>query len=93
MNAENPAPNMKNTDRPTRTSVSPGSTNSNAKAIAANTASVLNCRVRYAWAPSSTAWPISCIFWVPVGAASTSLRNIQPIASATKAISKTRRRA
>ena len=35
---------------------SAGSASSSTKAIAANTASVRNCRVRYAEAPSCTAW-------------------------------------
>ena len=33
--------------------------------MTAKTASVLNWRVRYAWAPSSTARPMRCMFSVP----------------------------
>ena len=48
--------------------------------MTAKTASVLNCRVRYACAPSSTAWPMDLMLSVPSGAASTSWRNSAAIA-------------
>ena len=68
---------------------SPGSTKSSANARAAKTASVLNWRVRYACAPSSTACPMRFMFSVPSGAASTSCRNTSAKASATTAMTAT----
>ena len=52
--------------------VSAGSRNSTKKTITAKTARVLNCRLRYADAPSWTAPAISFIFSVPSSAARTS---------------------
>ena len=51
--------------------MSAGSRNSRTSASTTKQASVLNCRVRYAEAPSCTAAAISCIFSVPWSAAST----------------------
>ena len=58
-------------DRPIRTQVPPsftGSSKSSTTTITTKTASVLNCRLRYALAPSWTARAISCIRGVPESA-------------------------
>ncbi len=73
--AENPAPNRKNTERPVRTPVLPGSTSSSRQMTAAKTASVRNWRRRYAAAPSCTARAISIMFGVPWPSRSTSRAN------------------
>ncbi|CPU68049.1 Uncharacterised protein [Mycobacteroides abscessus] len=65
---------------------SPGSRNRRPKTIAANSASVRNWRLRYAPAPSCTAWAMSCIFAVPSSAARTCLRSTTAKARATRAI-------
>ena len=70
---ENRAPTRKNNERPQRTpSPSAGSTSRTKKMITTNTPRVRNWRRRYAAAPSCTASEISCIFCVPLLAASTS---------------------
>src|SRR5450830_610331 len=71
MLAEKPAPRRKNSERPTRIPVSPGSRKSRPKTTAANTARVRNCRDRYAAAPSCTAFAMSCMPGVPSPAART----------------------
>ena len=71
--AENSAPTRKKMLRPQRTlAPSAGSTSSTKKMMTTKTPRVLNCRRRYAAAPSCTARAISCIRWVPWLAASTS---------------------
>ena len=71
--AENNAPTRKKILRPHCTlAPSAGSTSSTKKMMTTNTPRVLNCRRRYAAAPSCTALAISCIRWVPWLAASTS---------------------
>src|SRR5580704_9690638 len=71
---ENKAPTRKKMLRPHITPAPPawGSTSSTKKMTTTNTPRVLNWRRRYAAAPSCTARAISCIFWVPWPAASTS---------------------
>ena len=90
MKDEKPAPTRKNTDRPIRIdAVSAGSRLSRTRASTANQASVLNCRVRNAEAPSCTAAAMPCIFSVPWSAASTLLRSATAKPSATSAIAAT----
>ena len=68
---------------------SAGSASSSRKASAANTASVRNIRLRYAEAPSWTAWAMFFMFSVPSPALSTSARKTNAIASATSAMTRT----
>src|SRR6478672_2880018 len=90
MAAENSAPTTKKPDRPHRTSaVSAGSRSSRPKTRMTKTLRVLNWRARYAWAPSSTAAPISCIFSVPGSAARTCWRKNTPMTSAMIAMAST----
>src|SRR5580700_2133746 len=73
VSAENSAPTRKKMLRPHITPLpAEGSTSSTKKMTTTNTPRVLNWRRRYAAAPSCTARAISCIFWVPWPAASTS---------------------
>src|SRR5665647_1403854 len=83
MAAEKPAPSRKKTDRPTRIPVSPGSRNSSPNTTAAKSTRVRNIRLRYAAAPSWTAWAISCMRGVPSCAASTCRRRTSAKASET----------
>src|SRR5665647_629311 len=69
MTAEKPAPSRKKTDRPIRIPVSPGSRKSSPNTTAAKSTRVRNIRLRYAAAPSWTAWAIICIRGVPSCAA------------------------
>ena len=90
MNAENDAPTTKKTERPMRIEVSSaGSSVSRMSASTAKPASVLNCRVRNADAPSCTAAAMVCIFSVPWPAARTLRRSATANPSATSAITAT----
>ncbi len=72
MSAENKAPTTKKADRPIlMPKVSAGSRNSRPKTRTTKMLNVRNCRLRYAWAPSSTAAPMLCMFSVPGSVAST----------------------
>src|SRR5665647_775206 len=86
MTAEKPAPSRKKTDRPTRIPVSPGSRKSSPNTTAAKSTRVRNIRLRYAAAPSWTAWAISCIRGVPSCAASTCRRRTTAKASEATAM-------
>ena len=62
------APTTKKIDRPIRTFAPPsltGRISNTTKTIRTNALSVLNCRFRYAAAPSWTARAMSCIRGVP----------------------------
>ena len=77
-------------DRPIRSLVvSAGSAKSSTKTIATKTPRVRNCRPRYAAAPSWTASEISCIFGVPLPAASTPARSTKAMTSAMTAMTAT----
>ncbi len=79
MIAEKQAPTRKKMDRPIRSlEESAGSAKSTKKARTAKPLRVLNCRARYAAAPSCTACAISCIRSVPAGRFSTHHVNAMP---------------
>src|SRR3954447_26231258 len=89
MSADATAPTTKKMLRPTRTPVSPGSRKSRRKTSRTNHLRVLNCRLRYAEAPSWTARAMVRMFSVPSPAASTCRRNRTPITSASSATTPT----
>src|SRR5665648_395419 len=86
MAAEKPAASRKKIDRPIRIPVSPGSRKSSPNTTAAKSTRVRNIRLRYAAAPSWTAWAISCIRGVPSCAASTCRRRTTAKASEATAM-------
>ena len=92
MKAEKTAPTTKKSERPILMAVSPpvvsltGSRKSRTNTMTTKMPSVLNWRVRYAGAPSWTAPAISCIFSVPLPAASTALTKAAAKPNATSAM-------
>src|SRR5580658_1547243 len=88
--AENTAPTRKKMLRPQRTPAPSAGSRSRMKKMAiTKMPRVWNWRRRYAAAPSWTARAISCIFWVPWLAASTSLTSTPATPSASRATTAT----